>query len=70
MKKSTIPNDLHHWKGMTETILLPYFGESTYFDLGAILFSTQWPLYGAHILQGLLSKRRIVVMCLTKQGLI
>ena len=58
-KKSTIPNDLHHWKGMTETMFLPCFGESTYFDFGARLFSTQWPLYVAHILQGLLCRKRI-----------
>ena len=30
---------------------------STYFDFGARLFSTQWPTYGAHILQGLLLKQ-------------
>ena len=29
-------------------------GVSTYLDFGARLFSTQWPPYGAHILQGLL----------------
>ena len=55
-KKSTIPNDLHHWKGMTETICMPCFGESTYFDFGARIFSTQWPPCGAHILQGLINK--------------
>ena len=27
---------------------------STYFDFGARLLSTQWPTYGAHILQGLI----------------
>ena len=35
----------------------PSFGVSTYFDLGASFFSTQWPPYGAHILQGLLSRQ-------------
>ena len=29
-------------------------GWSTYFDFGTRLFSTQWPTYGAHILQGLI----------------
>ena len=28
---------------------------STYFDFGVRLFSTQWPPYGAHILQGLVT---------------
>ena len=32
----------------------PGFGVSPYLDFGARLFSTQWPPYGAHILQGLL----------------
>ena len=32
----------------------PGLGVSTYLDFGARLFSTQWPPYGAHILQGLL----------------
>ena len=32
----------------------PGLGMSTYLDFGARLFSTQWPPYGAHILQGLL----------------
>ena len=32
----------------------PSLGVSTYLDFGARLFSTQWPPYGAHILQGLL----------------
>ena len=31
----------------------PGLGVSTYLDFGARLFSTQWPPYGAHILQGL-----------------
>ena len=31
----------------------PGLGGSTYFDFVAGLFSTQWPPYGAHILQGL-----------------
>ena len=34
----------------------PDLGVSTYLDFGATLFSTEWPPYGAHILQGLLSK--------------
>ena len=34
----------------------PPMGVSTYFDYGARLFSMQWPPYGAHILQSLLSK--------------
>ena len=33
----------------------PGLGVSTYFDFGARLFSTQWPTYGAHILQGLIN---------------
>ena len=33
----------------------PGLGVSTYLDFGARLFSTQWPPYGAHILQGLLT---------------
>ena len=32
----------------------PDLGVSTYLDFGPRLFSTQWPPYGAHILQGLL----------------
>ena len=32
----------------------PGLGVSSYLDFGATLFSTQWPPYGAHILQGLL----------------
>ena len=32
----------------------PGLGVSTYLDFGARLFSTQWPPYGAHILQGLI----------------
>ena len=32
----------------------PGFGVVTYLDLGAKLFSTQWPLYGAIIVQSLL----------------
>ena len=32
----------------------PGLGVSTYLGFGARLFSTQWPPYGAHILQGLL----------------
>ena len=32
----------------------PGLGVSSYLDFGARLFSTQWPPYGAHILQGLL----------------
>ena len=32
----------------------PGFRVSTYLDFGARLFSTQWPPYGAHILQGLI----------------
>ena len=36
----------------------PGFGVSTYLDFGARLFSTQWPLYGAHILQGLIYGRQ------------
>ena len=47
---------------MTYTIIMarprqfiePGLGVSTYLDFGARLFSTQWPPYGAHILQGLL----------------
>ena len=31
-------------------------GVSTYFDFGARLFSMQWPPYGAHILQVLISQ--------------
>ena len=34
----------------------PGLGVSAYLDFGARLFSTQWPPYGAHILQGLLSQ--------------
>ena len=34
----------------------PGLGVSKYFDFGARLFSTQWPTYGAHILQGLLQQ--------------
>ena len=33
----------------------PGLGVSTYLDFGARLFSRNWPPYGAHILQGLLS---------------
>ena len=35
-------------------------GMSTYFDFGARLFSTQWPPYGAHILQGLISNGKFI----------
>ena len=35
----------------------PGLGMSTYLDFGARLSATQWPPYGAHILQGLLSKK-------------
>ena len=38
----------------------PGLGVSTYLDFGARLFSTQWPPYGAHILQGLLVKSLFV----------
>ena len=34
----------------------PGLGVSTYLDFGARLFSTQWPPYGAHILQGLINE--------------
>ena len=33
----------------------PGLGVSIYLDFGPRLFSTKWPPYGAHILQGLLS---------------
>ena len=36
----------------------PGLGVSIYSDFGARLFSTQWPTYGGHILQGLLTRSR------------
>ena len=33
----------------------PGLGVSTYFDFVARLFSTQWPTYGADILQGFIA---------------
>ena len=46
----------------------PGLGVSTYLDFGARLFSTQWPPYGAHILQGLLRINGVVKQqkCLLK----
>ena len=38
------------------SLLSLVLGVSTYLNFGARFFSTQWPPYGAHILQGLLSK--------------
>ena len=38
----------------------PGLGVSTYLDFGARLFSTQWPPYGAHILQGLILIFRVM----------
>ena len=37
-----------------EDFFEPDFDASIYFDLGARIFSTQWPPYVAHILQGLI----------------
>ena len=39
-----------------EDFFEPDFDASIYFDLGARIFSTQWPPYVAHILQGLLTR--------------
>ena len=45
----------------------PGLGVSTYLDFGARLFSTQWPPYGAHILQGLLTNSVILFLpCLAE----
>ena len=63
-------NDLHHWKAMTEIICMPCFEESTYFDFGARLFSTQWPLYGSHILQGLILRNIFFLNVCFIQGLL
>ena len=49
----------------------PGLGVTTYLDFGAILFSTQWPPYGAHILQGLFTKlysTEMLVEFLQKHG--
>ena len=37
----------------------PGLGVSTYFDFGAKLFSTQWPPYGANILQGPITNKKM-----------
>ena len=54
--ENTVSNDLHIRMVRPRQFIEPGLGMSTYLDFGARLFSTQWPPYGAHILQGLLGK--------------
>ena len=55
-KKWKTPFQMTHTieKVRPRQVFEPGFGVAPYLVLGARLFSTQWPLYGAHTAQGLL----------------